>query len=317
MFLCVSPNPAVDKRVRMGSLRRGQVNRAESAKGYAGGKAAHVAMVLHTLGEDTRWTGLCGGASGAEIVAGLMKLGIAASGGFTEKPARTNLEIVEEDGTVTEVLEPGETPGAEELAVFESACVREFSRHGENLIVVFSGSLPGNTKPDLYARLIAMAKQFKCKTFLDASGAALREGLKAKPFFLKPNREEASALFDQPVTSLSTGVSALRRLLQAGAESAALSLGKDGLLYCAGPEEPVLLALGLTVEARSTVGCGDSALAGFASGIASKRTACETLQLATACAAANCIADSPGAARIEDIRRFRQQALVQTLEDIP
>jgi tagatose 6-phosphate kinase len=61
------------------------------------------------------------------------------------------------------------------------------------------------------------------------------------------------------------------------------------------------------------VGCGDSALAGFAFAMSSAYSPQDTLRLAGACAAANCLADFPGAAKLEDIQSFREQITVQTL----
>src|SRR5579859_4324865 len=79
MFLCVSPNPAIDKRLTVPSLLRGQVNRVRSVRGFPGGKSVHVAMVLRTLGGSPRWIGPCGGVSGGELLTGLSALGIEAT----------------------------------------------------------------------------------------------------------------------------------------------------------------------------------------------------------------------------------------------
>ena len=68
---------------------------------------------------------------------------------------------------------------------------------------------------------------------------------------------------------------------------------------------------------RSTVGSGDSALAGIAQAIRSGASPDEALRLGASCAAANCLADSPGGARLEDIRRFQKEIPVQTLETGP
>jgi 1-phosphofructokinase family hexose kinase len=312
MFLCVSANPAIDKRLTIASLRHGGVNRALTSKGYAGGKAAHVAMVLQTLGEKPHWIGTFGRANGEELLVGLAALGIEATGCVTKQATRTNLEIIEDDGTVTEVLEPGISPSAAEWAEFEEACKGRFAEGAEQLSVIFSGSLPQGAEPGFYARLIGMAKEFGCRTFLDTSGESLRLGLEAKPFFVKPNRDEVSRLLDMPVISLSTAIAAIRELLGRGAQSAALSLGAAGLLFCDGADTPVFFAPALPVKIRSTVGCGDSALAGFAMGMASNFSPQGTLRLAAACAAANCVADSPGAARAEDIKSFQRQVVVQT-----
>src|ERR1700680_1118017 len=122
MFLCVSPNPAIDKRLMVPSLVRGQVNRGRVVQNFPGGKSVHVAMVLHTLGGKPRWIGPCGGVTGRELLVGLSALGIQATPSATHQPTRTNLEVVEDDGTVTEILEPGLAPNSSEWAEFESAC---------------------------------------------------------------------------------------------------------------------------------------------------------------------------------------------------
>jgi 1-phosphofructokinase family hexose kinase len=313
MFLCVSPNPAIDKRLTVPSLLRGSVNRVRTAKSFPGGKSAHVAMVLRTLGEEPQWIGPCGGASGHELVAGLSALGIQTTACATKQPTRTNVEIMEEDGTVTEILEPGAVPSSAEWEEFASACRKLFAEGAETASVIFSGSLPANAEPTLYAALITSAREYGCKTFLDTSDQPLRLALAERPFFVKPNREEITQLLGMPLSSQSDWVGALHKLLSLGAKSAALSLGSQGLLFCVSTSAPVFFAPVVPLQPRSTVGCGDSALAGFAFGIASGYSSQDTLRLAAACGAANCLADSPGAARLQDIRDFQQQISVQTI----
>jgi tagatose 6-phosphate kinase len=296
------------------SLVRGRVNRARAVQDFPGGKSAHVAMVLHTLGERPRWIGPCGGATGHELQVGLSALGIQATASTTRQPTRTNLEIVEDDGNVTEILEPGSAPSSAEWTEFKSACGNLFAEGSGNGSVIFSGSLPASAAPELYAGLVASAREFGCKTFLDTSGESLRLALGEKPHFVKPNRDEAAHLLGKAIGSLSDGVSALHKLLSLGAQSAALSLGSEGLLFCASANAPVLFARAVPLHPRSTVGCGDSAMAGFVLGIASRFSHQDTLRLAAACGAANCLAASPGAARLKNIRDLEQQISVQTLD---
>jgi 1-phosphofructokinase family hexose kinase len=314
MFLCVSPNPAIDKRLMVPSLVRGRVNRARAVQAFPGGKSVHVAMVLQTLGGRPRWIGPCGGASGHDLLAGLSAMGIQATACATHQPTRTNLEIVEDDGSVTEILEPGSAPSTAEWEEFESTCGKLLAEGSENASAIFSGSLPAGAASKLYAGLVARAREFGCKTFLDTSGEPLRLAVAEKPYFVKPNREEAAQFLGKPVCCLSDAVSALRKLLSLGAQSAALSLGSEGLLFCSDADAPVLFAPGMRLQPRSTVGCGDSAMAGFVFGIASRYSPQDTLRLAAACGQANCSADSPGAARLETIRDFQQQISVQTLD---
>ncbi len=75
-IVCVSANPAMDRRLRMESLAVGEINRAKSAQGLAGGKAAHVAMAARALEAQPVWVGFLGGAIGQECERQMESLGI-------------------------------------------------------------------------------------------------------------------------------------------------------------------------------------------------------------------------------------------------
>ena len=314
-FLCVSANPAIDKRVRLaGPFVAGKVNRAGNVERFAGGKATHVAMVLRTLGELPRWIGPCGGATGEELKAGLAALGISAEAVDVAGATRTNEEVIDSAGQVTELLEPGAALSDAELEKFVKACHAIFSTGGARLTAIFSGSLPQNAPHDLFGRLVELAKKHGCTTMVDTSGKALRAAIAARPDFVKPNRDEMEALLGRTVGPNAEGCAAVRELLARGSQSAALSLGADGLMYCGGADEAIYLAEAVPVKAASTVGCGDASVAGFALARATKKSVEDMLRLATACAAANCLADSPGAARREDIERFLRDVRVRRLD---
>jgi tagatose 6-phosphate kinase len=307
-FLCVSPNPAMDKRVLVSELKPGQIHRVKSACAYAGGKATHAAMVLRTLGETPHWIGFTGGETGEDLVSGLKKLGIRTHACPTQQRTRVNLEIIGDDGRVTEILEPGGAPSPREVADFQKSCESAFAQGREQLTVIFSGSLPQGLEEGFYASLIESANSFGCRTFIDTSGEPLRLALAASPHFAKPNRQEAELLLGHSISDLSVGAHALRHLISLGARTAAISMGVQGLLWCAGKGEPVHHAPAIALEPRSTVGCGDATVAAFAHAAAAGLRVEEALRLATACAAANCLAESPGAARLTDIETFRNQA---------
>ena len=318
MFLCVSPNPAIDKRLTLSALLSGEIHRARTVQSFPGGKSTHVAMVLRALGETPHWIGLCGGTAGEQLVSGLRALGIEPHPCATQAETRTNLEIIDDRGIVTEIREPGATPTAEELLAFESSCSDLFKQGRESATAIFSGSLPDGVAPDLYARLITAAHAAGCRTFLDTSGEPLRLAMAAKPDFVKPNREESAILFGKPIDTELDSDLALRKMEFVPSLGIAISLGEKGMIYRSGDKsKPTLFAPALPLRPRSTVGCGDAALAGFAHAIDAGLSATETLRLATACATANCLADFPGAARIEDIQKFRSQVLLKELSSGP
>jgi 1-phosphofructokinase family hexose kinase len=310
MFLCVSPNPSIDKRIAIPALMPGEIHRVRAVESLAGGKATHVARVLQTLGENPHWIGPCGGATGEELVHGLQALGIEPHVFPLKGSTRTNLELVDDAGKVTEILEPGPELSALELDGFVQACRDLFEKFEKSAFVLFSGSLPARVPEDLYARLITEARNAGCKTLLDAGGQALLNALEARPDFVKPNAKEAAAALGAPVASLKSAAEAAEKLCSLGARSAAISFGSEGLVYREGRNKGIFVSSAIMVDAKSTVGCGDSAFAGFAKGIADELSAEETLKLAVACATANCLAKWPGAARMVDIQSFRNQVKV-------
>jgi tagatose 6-phosphate kinase len=313
MFLCVSANPAIDKRMRATRLRLGAVNRVMDVVPEPGGKATHVAMAMHALGRQPLWIGFAGGASGRELVEGFGALGIRTQCVPMQQPTRVNLAIFDDAGVVTEILEPGGTVSLSELELFRQTCEQCFSQCGNDAHVVFSGSLPVGAPQDFYAELVHSARSHGCHTFLDTSGQALDLALEKQPDFVKPNQEEAESLANEAITDVRGARKALSQFLNRGARSVALSLGKEGLLWCPGQSEPVYHARPPVIEERSTVGSGDATMAGFVDAIARKLSPEDTARWAAACGAANCLASSPGQIKLSDVQKMERATQVEVI----
>jgi len=309
MFVCISANPAIDKRVRLSKLVPGGVNRASEVQAAAGGKAAHVAMVLRSLGADPSWIGFAGGPTGQELLAGLQHLKIQVVPVPMKNATRTNLEIIDDCGTVTEILEPGAPVWIEEIRAFESACDAVFSERGSAVTAIFSGSLPPGAAKEFYASLIAKVHSRGGQAFLDTSGEPLKLALEAGPDFVKPNREEAEWLTGKPIQDARSAAAAVTQLIAAGAKSAAISLGHDGLVWKALKGDAIYHACAPKIPSLSSVGSGDATVGGFAFAAAQKLGAEESMSLAAACGAANCLAGLPGQLSAGEVQRL--QALVK------
>jgi len=308
MFLCVSANPAIDKRIQVAEFRIAAVNRAKEAFPEPGGKAAHVALALRALGAKPRWIGFAGGATGDFLVEGLEKLGISVLAFPVRAPTRENLAIVDRAGGVTELLEPGGAVSAEELGRFRKACEREFARGRKALTVILSGSLPPGLPASFYGELVCAAHKQGCRVILDTSGEGLRLGMAAGPDLVKPNREEAEAATGQTIENRASAATLARQMARMGPGSVALSLGKEGVLWSG--SGTTLVATAPEVKGRSAVGSGDAMVAGFAYAGEKKLPPREALRLAVACGTANCFAESPGRIRLSDVKRMQRRVRV-------
>ncbi len=316
MFLCVSLNPAIDKRLRLERLQHGRVNRAIEISQAPGGKAAHVAMVLRTLGADPLWMGFVGGPTGTALAEGLKALSIRVEVVPTAGATRMNLEILENEGPVTEILEPGEGISAGEMEKLQDVYVAALRKSAGKTTVILSGSLPPGMPENYYATLIEIGHQCGCRMFLDASGEPLRRALKAHPDFVKPNQEEAEWLTGRAIDGPGSAGSVLKMIISQGARAGAISLGPRGLLCQRAKDGEVLFARVPEMMARSAVGSGDSTMAGFVFAEQQGSEAAESLRLAVACGAANCLAEGPGRARANDIQRLKEEIHVEIVQEL-
>jgi 1-phosphofructokinase family hexose kinase len=312
-IVCVSANPAMDRRLRMEFLAVGEINRAKSAQGLAGGKAAHVAMATRALEAKPVWLGFLGGAIGQECARHMEALGIQVVSIPTQSVTRVNLEIIDAAGRVTEILEPGAEPTARERDEFLQACVRGLRDEWKDAVLAVSGSLPSGLGPDFYVALIETAQTAGARVFVDASGEALRASTNARPDFVKVNRAEAEALLGRPLATIHEIARGAGEIVERGVGSAAITLGREGLIWLERQNGPVWKARPPHMDVISAVGSGDATLGGFAfaaiQGIAGEAA----LRLAAACGAANCVAVAPGRIELATVRTLMPQIEIERL----
>lgn len=297
----------------MPDLLLGEVNRATRALPLPGGKAAHVALSARALGARPFWIGFLGGAIGKECSAELQKLGVETVAIQTKSSTRVNLEIIEDSGRITEILEPGKAPDAAE----QSEMLRVFSEgldsSWKGALVALSGSLPPDADPAFYTSLIRAAQRAGSKVFVDTSGEALRACLHARPDFVKPNRSEAELLLGRKLIDTPTVKRAAEELLRLGAQSCAITLGAQGVLWASADGGRAWLAKPPHLKAISTVGSGDATLAGFACATLNGWHGEDALRFATACGAANCLAEFEGRISLSDVHSLMAKIEIETI----
>lgn len=270
MIVTVTPNPSIDRTVTLsGELVRGGVHRVTSVSSEPGGKGVNVARALTLAGLDV--VAVLPAGSHDPILAGLQVQGVEFEAVPVAGTVRTNLTITEPDGTTTKINEPGaglQAAEAEELAW----AVMQRARGDE--WVVLSGSLPPGLPDTWYSEMTAALKAHGCKVAVDTSDAplaALAAGLdRAAPDLIKPNAEELAGLTGVSAESLESAVrrgdagpvvGAARRLVERGVGTVLATLGPAGALLV--DAEGAWLATPPPITPRSTVGAGDSSLAGY------------------------------------------------------
>lgn len=298
MIVTVTMNPAIDKTVEIEKFVSRGLNRIRKAEYDAGGKGINVSKTIYELGGQSIATGFLGGNSGQIIDKVLKDYGIISDFVWVSGETRTNTKVVEDDGSLTELNEPGALVSNEDVQKLKDKLL---DYANEETIFIFAGSIPNGVSKDIYRELICLVKEKGAYVILDADGEAFCNSLEAKPNLIKPNQVELEGYWGlKEESNINELVDAARKIQEKGIENIVVSLGKDGALFLMG--ERGVLCEGLSVKVSSTVGAGDAMVAAFAYAWEQKLSKDETVKLcmATSAGAVTTIGTKPPSKEIVD-----------------
>lgn len=279
-MLTLTLNPALDLTVELSRLDAGQVNRSEEMHTHAAGKGVNVAQVLADLGHQVTVSGFLGEDNQQAFETLFAKRGFVDA--FIRVPGetRSNIKVAEQDGRITDINGPGPVVDATAQQALLDRLQQIAPGHDA---VVVAGSLPRGVTAQWLRELIERLNALGLKVALDSSGEALRVALQASPWLIKPNTEELAHALGCEVVSPIAEAQAAARLHAQGIEHVVISHGADGVNWFS--VGSALHASPPKVSVASTVGAGDSLLAGMLHGLLSADTPEQTLRTATAIAA--------------------------------
>ena len=262
----LTANPSLDRTLDLpGPLERGTVTRLGASHTEPGGKGVNVSRAVAAAGADV--VSVLPAAADDPIVRALQALGLRLAAVPIGAPVRTNYTLTEPDGTTTKLNEPGARLDPATLAALE-AVVRQHAVGAR--WVALSGSLPPGAPLDWYASLVRSLRGTGARIAVDTSEAPLLAlldaGPEAAPDLLKPNTEELAQLAGLPEEAVTsdpdTALAAVASLHERGVAEVLLTLGGDGALLSTA-DGGLWSARPPQITVRSTVGAGDSSLAGY------------------------------------------------------
>lgn len=272
MIVTLTPNPSLDRTITVDSLRIGEVHRALALHIDAGGKGVNVSRALAANGLSTMVVMPAHGAPALEFSARLDGDGVPHDYIALDGAVRTNITIVDEEGTTTKINEPGRASTAADATAMLDAVDRHL---GDATWVVGCGSLPPGLDGSLYVELIERARAQGVRVAIDTSGAALHKAVAARPDLIKPNHEELEELVGNPLPTLGDVLEAALSLVAGGIGAVVVSLGEHGAL--AVDAHSVAHASAVVSHPQSTVGAGDCLLAGLLAAIESGASIADAL----------------------------------------
>jgi 1-phosphofructokinase len=309
MILTITINPAIDKTIIVDSLHVNGVNRVISSREDLGGKGINVSKVLTQLNVPTIACGFIGSRNYAKVSAFVDHEQLATDFVLVDANTRTNTKIVElSTHSTTDINEPGFEVTQKEINQLLSL-IDSVAKEVD--MVVFSGSLCQGMSLEQYGELIEKAAS-KTKVVIDAEKLALQEALKHAPLLVKPNVSELEGYLKVEFHTETDLIKAAQEVLRTShTQMMLLSHGEHGSYFITTSQ--VIKAEALKVPVKSTVGAGDSMLAGFLSEYIKDNNITEALRVATACGALAVSQEGTQSFTQEEVLKLKENVNVKEL----
>ncbi|MDP5253051.1 MULTISPECIES: 1-phosphofructokinase [unclassified Vibrio] len=276
----ITLNPALDLTGELDTLTPGAVNLVNRSTLHPAGKGVNVAKVLCELGAKVTVTGFLGRENRAQFDDLFQSLGLHDAFIEVDGATRVNVKLVDKERSVSDINFPGASISQADIARFETTLF-ELAKQHEYFVI--AGSLPPGVSPQQCAKWIERLQSMGKKVVFDSSRAALLAGIEAKPWLIKPNDEELAFILDRDVNTSNDLLEAIRQLNQRGVSNVIVSRGEQGLLGVF--QGQLYQAKAPVMPVESTVGAGDTLVAGLTWACMQVMPVSEGLAFATALSA--------------------------------
>lgn len=300
-IVTITVNPAVDKTTEVDSLIPDKKLRCSEPKVDPGGGGINVSRAIKKLGGDSTAIYMAGGPTGEVLKDLLEKEGVRQTIVPTKAPTRENI-MVDDKATMNQYRFnlPGKPVSEEEY----NQVIAELDVHiPKPDFIVASGSLAPGIPNDFYGRIAKKAKEIGAKFILDTSGDALKAAAGQGVYLLKPNFNELCELTGHDKEEIVDVKELAKEIIQKGfCEIAVVSLGAKGALLI--DKDNIFHVQAPKVPKRSTVGAGDSLVAGITYSLSLGKSLPEALKFGVACGTAATINTGTDLCNLEDVKKL-------------
>ena len=278
----ITLSPAYDVHATTSSLVLQHENLAHVQSRDAGGKGVNVSRALTYNGVDNTAVVVLGRDNCADFKAALdgdkmTYVAIEKSGRIRE-----NLTIHEDGKDETRISFSGFSLDNSILSEVEALMEVD-----ENTVVTFTGSVPKGVDMPEIKKFLARLKDKGARVVVDSRSFTLADLIEVAPWLIKPNSEEIAMYSGKEVNSFADCLDFAKKLCKGGIDNVMISLGEKGAILVTA--DAAVGAVPPTINALSTIGAGDSTIAGFIAAYCDGKNAAETLRVAVSYGSAACL----------------------------
>ncbi len=310
MIYTVTLNPTLDITYVLDKITFEESVKALEVVKNPGGKGVNVSRALKMMGTDSVTLALIGGFTGLEVLDLLHLEGLILQIVRIEAETRTNVVVLGNRDRLELVIRSVGPPVENEDIDRISDLIMHTS--GVPEMIVLSGSLPRGVDDDAYYRLVMEGKSRGSMVILDSAGGPLKEGIKAAPMLIKPNRVELEGLAGCKLEGRRQLVEFCREMLSHGIEIMVVSLGGDGAIMVT---RDIVLKGTVPFIDNDTVGAGDSMVAGMITGLTRSLPIQEVFHMGLAYSVATVLNKGPGLTTPEAYEQVAPQVRVEPISE--
>lgn len=281
MIYTITFNPALDYISQVENFQKGKINRTTNEKILPGGKGLNVSIVLKNLEIDNTALGFIAGFTGDELKRRIEQYNVKTNFIKVEKGiTRINVKISSNEETALNGCGPQITE------VDLEKILKQIDEIQKEDIVILAGNIPKNINKNIYEKICLKLKEKETTFIVDATRELLIGILKYNPFLIKPNKEELEETFGVKIQGEQEIIQYAKKLQEMGARNVLISLGGEGAILIT-EENKIYKANAPKGKVISTVGSGDSMVAGFIAGYIKNKDYKEALKLGIAAGSAS------------------------------
>ena len=247
----------MDIHIRCEDFKRGAYNSARIISRDSAGKGVNLSRALRSCGTESLCYMMLGREGYEDFIAPLEAYGMNIAYTLTDGRVRENMNI-HHVGEETVISTAGPAVGKREV----EDMLRVLSPYlSSDTVLAFCGSISSSSDKDAILSALHAVKSTGARLVIDSKSLEIEELLSLSPYLIKPNEKEAEALTGMSASDTESAVRVATAIRDMGCTKVLLTLGERGAVLAS--EECVLVAKVPQIDARSTVGAGDSTIAGF------------------------------------------------------
>ena len=284
MIYTLTFSTSLDYYIDIPVFTPGEINRSSKEKFEPGGKGINVSLILKELNFESIALGFAAGFTGDELEKILVQKGIKTD--FVRTAGNTRINIKINSSLESAINTTAPSINEEEISLL----FQKLQKLNGGDILCIGGNVPRTLPIDIYVKIMQSLNNRNIKIIVDATGDLLLSTLPYHPFLIKPNQEELEEIMKRKLTTPEEIIESAYSLIQMGAQNVVVSLGKDGAIMV-DENDNIYIKPALEGEFKSSVGAGDSLVAGFIAGYLNNGNYEDALELGIAAGTATAFSD--------------------------